>query len=418
MRRTLAPLRHREFRLLFLGRLTSLSGSAIAPIALAFAVLHLTHSATDLGLVLAAGAVPQIVLFLFGGVIADRFRRNRVMVVTDVISAAAQFAACALVLNGSVEIWHLAVLNAIRGGSSAFFFPAAQGLTPQTVPDGQLQEANALLRLTFSGTNIVGASLGGILVATVGPGWALGFDGVTYLLGALFIAAMRVPSTRVAAVGSTVLRELREGWDEFSSRTWLWTIVLSATIANCTMQIGVTVLGPYVAETELGGAASWGFIAGAAGVGFLIGGLIALRIRPKRPLLLAQIVVLLGGCWMLGLALGLPVWAIAVGAGLAGVGFEIFGVFWDLSLQQHIPRDRLSRVYSYDALGSFVAIPIGQALAGPLAAAIGVTEAIWLAFAMFMFGQAMSLLVPSVRTLRRTDISSDDAQPALETTSL
>lgn len=400
----LAPLRHREFRLLFLGRLTSLAGSAIAPIALAFAVLDITGSATDLGLVLAAGMVPQIVLFLFGGVIADRFRRNRVMVVADVIDAAVQLVAAALVLDGAAEIWHLAVLNGVRGAAAAFFFPAAQGLTPQTVPEERLQEANALLRLTFSGTNIVGAALGGILVATVGPGWALGWDGLTYLAGAIFIVAMRVPSTRVAAAGSTVFRELREGWDEFSSRTWLWTVVLAAAVGNCAFQIGVTVLGPYVADTELGGADAWGLILAAGGVGFLVGGLVAFRIRPARPMLVAQTTVLLGGCWMLGLALGLPVWAIAIGAALAGVGFEIFGVFWDLTLQQHVPRDRLSRVSSYDALGSFVAIPLGQVVAGPLSEAIGVTEAIWLAFGMYVVAQASCLFVRDVRTLRRTDI--------------
>lgn len=402
--RALAPLRHREFRLLFLGRLTSLTGSAIAPIALAFAVLDITGSATDLGLVLAAGAVPQIVLFLFGGVIADRFRRNRVMVVTDVVDAAVQLIAAALVLHGSAEIWHLALLNGIRGGASAFFFPAAQGLTPQTVPEDRLQEANALLRLTFSGTNIVGAALGGILVAAVGPGWALGWDGLTYLAGAVFIAAMRVPSTRLATAGSTVVRELREGWDEFAARTWLWTIVLAATVGNCAMQIGVTVLGPYVADTELGGPDAWGLIVAAGGVGFLAGGLVAFRIRPSRPLLVAQAAVLLGGCWMLGLALGLPAWAIALGAALAGVGFEIFGVFWDLALQQHVPRDKLSRVASYDALGSFLAVPVGQVLAGPLAELIGVTEAIWLAFGLYVVAQGGCLLVPDVRRLRRTDV--------------
>ncbi|MGL6278564.1 MAG: MFS transporter, partial [Gaiella sp.] len=164
MRRALAPLRHRPFGLLFAGRLASLSGSAMAPIALAFAVLGLGGTATDLGLVLAAGALPQIALFLFGGVVADRLPRNLVMVGSDVVSGGAQALAAALVLSGDAEIWQLAALNAARGAATAFFFPAAQGLTPQTVPAGELQEANALLRLTFSGTNIVGAALGGILV--------------------------------------------------------------------------------------------------------------------------------------------------------------------------------------------------------------------------------------------------------------
>ena len=407
MKGALAPLRHREFRLLFAGRLTSLAGSAIAPIALAFAVLDITGSASDLGVVLAAGVVPQIAFFLFGGVVADRFRRNRVMVVTDVVDGVVQLAAAVLVLNGTAEILHLAALNAVRGSASAFFFPAAQGLTPQTVPNEELQEANALLRLTFSGTNIVGAALGGLLVAAVGPGWALGWDGATYLAGAVFIGAMRVAPTRVAAAGSTVLRELRVGWQEFSSRTWLWAIVAAAAFGNMAVAGGLNVLGPVVADRELGGAGAWGAIVAAGGVGFLVGGLVSFRIRPRRPLLLAQTALLLGASAVVALALGLPVGAVAAAAALAGIGFEIFGVFWDLSLQQHVPHDRLSRVSSYDALGSFVAIPVGQVLAGPVSDAIGIEATLWLAVVVFVIPVAACLLVPDVRRLERTDLAPD-----------
>lgn len=402
MRAALAPLRHREFRLLFFGRLTSLAGSAIAPIALAFAVLGLTGSPTDLGIVLAAGAAPQIVLFLFGGVIADRLPRNLLMAASDVVSGLAQVVAAVLVLRGDVEIWQLAALNGVRGAASAFFFPAAQGLTPQTVPDTELQEANALLRLTFSGTNIVGAALGGLAVAVAGPGWALAWDGATYLAGAVLVALIRVPSTRVGEAGSSVMRELREGWAEFSGHTWLWTIVAAAAFGNMAMQVGYTVLGPVVADRELGGADAWGLIVAAMGVGFLLGGLSAFRVRPARPLFFAQAVVVFGAGGMVGLALGLPVWGVALGSLVAGAAFELFGVFWDLALQQHVPRDRLSRVSSYDALGSFVAIPLGQLVAGPLAAAIGVTGAIWLAVGVYVTAQASCLLVPDVRRLKRT----------------
>lgn len=406
MRAALAPLRHREFRLLFAGRLTSLAGSAIAPIALAFAVLEITGSPTDLGLVLAAGVVPQILLFLFGGVIADRFPRNHVMVATDLVDGVVQVVAAILVIRGSAEIWHLAALNAVRGGASAFFFPAAQGVTPQTVPVGELQEANALLRLTSSGTNIVGAALGGLLVAAVGPGWALAWDSATYFAGAVVISAMRVPSTRAAAAATSVLAELREGWNEFSSRTWLWAVVAAAAVGNMANAIGWVVLGPVVADRELGGASSWGFLTAAFSAGFVLGGLVAFRIRPDRPLRAGQVALLLAPLGMAGLALGLPTWAIAVGAILGGIGMEIFGVFWDLSLQQHVPGDRLSRVSSYDALGSFVAIPVGQVLAGPLAAAVGVEGAIWISVALFAAAIALPLATRDVRELRRLDASA------------
>jgi MFS family permease len=404
MREALAPLRHRQFRLLFLGRLTSLTGSAIAPIALAFAVLEISGSATDLGLVLAAGMVPQILFFLFGGVVADRLPRNRVMVAADVVDGVAQLAAAALVLGGDAAVWHLAALNAARGGASAFFFPAAAGITPQTVPPAELQQTNALLRLTTSGTNVVGAALGGLLVAAMGPGWALGWDGVTYLAGAVFIAAMRVPAAG-RMPGSSVLRELREGWTEFASRTWLWAIVAAAALGNMAFQIGFAVLGPVVASRELGGASAWGFIVASSGVGFILGGLLAFRLRPRRPLRLGSYALLLGSLGLVGLALELPTWAIALGALVAGMGLEIFGVFWDLSLQQHVPNERLSRVSSYDALGSFVAIPLGQVLAGPLADAIGIEAAIWFAVALFTVPIVGTLLVRDVRDLERTDLA-------------
>ena len=320
MRSALAPLREREFRLLFVGRLTSQAGSAIAPIALAFAVLEITGSATDLGIVIAAGFVPQILLFLFGGVIADRFPRHRVMVTTDVIDGFVQLAAAVLVLRGSAEIWHLAALNAVRGGATAFFFPAAQGLTPQTVPAAQLQEANAILRLTHSGTNIVGTALGGLLVAAVGPGWALGWDAATYFAGAAVLALMRTRSTRPAAADTSVLAELRDGWIEFSSRTWLWTIVAAAALGNMATSMGLVVLGPVVADRELGGAGPWGFILASLSTGFVVGGVIALRIRPVHPLRAGQIALLVAPLTMVGLALDLPVWAIAAGASVQGSG--------------------------------------------------------------------------------------------------
>jgi MFS family permease len=379
----------------------------MAPVALAFAVLDAgdgTGRPGDLGLVLAAGAVPQVLLFLVGGVLADRLPRNLVMVASDVVSGACQIAAGVLVLNGSVTVWQLAALNVGRGAATAFFFPAAQGLTPQTVPGSMLQEANALLRLTFSGTNIVGAAIGGVLVAAAGPGWALALDGATYLLGAVLVARIHVPSTRAAQAGASVLGDLREGWAEFAGRTWLWTIVLAAAFSNMAMQVGFTVLGPVIAKRDLGGADAWGAILSAMGVGFLVGGLLAFRLRPERPLLFAQAVVVLGAAGMAALALGLPGWGVAVGALVAGAAFELFGVFWDLSLQQHVPPDRLSRVASYDALGSFVAIPLGLVAAGPLSAALGTSTAIWLAVAVFLCANAACLLVPDLWRIRRTDV--------------
>jgi len=196
VRASTAPLHEREFRLLFAGRITSLFGSAIAPVALAFAVLDLTGSKTDLGLVLAAREIPLIVFLLAGGIWADRLPRNVVMVGANVFSALSQAAAAALLIAGSAEIWHLAALAAVNGGASAFFFPASAGVIPQTVPAGILQQANALLALAMNSAMIGGAAVAGFLVAAFGSGWALAIDAGTYLVGASFVALMRLPAVR------------------------------------------------------------------------------------------------------------------------------------------------------------------------------------------------------------------------------
>jgi len=231
LRETLAPLREREFRLLFSGRFVSFLGSAVAPIALAFAVIDdLDGSASELGLVLTCTWIPQIVFILVGGVVADRLPRHVVLVATNVVSGGVQVASAALLLTGTAEIWHFAVLQVVRGAASAFFFPASTGIVPQTVSAPMLQQANALLRLTNSISFVLGAAAGGIFVAAVGSGWALAFDGVTYFLSALVLVFMRVPG-RIAA-GTSFVRELAQGWREFKSRQWLWVIVVARCSAT------------------------------------------------------------------------------------------------------------------------------------------------------------------------------------------
>lgn len=402
MRVAVAPLRHRDFRLLFLGRLTSLAGSAVAHVAFAFAVLGIGGTAGDLGLVLAAGTIPQLLFVLVGGVVADRLPRHIVMVAADVVAGLVQLTTATLVLTGRAEIWQLAALNMVRGTASAFFAPASSGITPQTVPAAELQSANALLRLTQSATTVLGAMLGGLLVAAVGPGWALMWDGLTYLAGGAFIGAMRVRAA-IRDGASDFLGELREGWSEFSARTWLWAIVAAASLGNMAFGMGWVVLGPVVAEERLGGAAGWGFISGAGAIGFVVGGLVALRIRPRRILRIAVAFLLISCAGMAALALGLPVWAVAVASLFTGLGLEIFSVFWDLSLQQQIPNDRLSRVSAYDWLGSLAALPVGMALAGPLADAVGIETAIWFAVGLWVVPNVLLLAVKDVRTLERTD---------------
>lgn len=398
----LGPLAEREFSLLFAGRVVSLAGSAIAPIALAFAVLELTDSASDLGLVLAAGWLPQVFLLLAGGVWADRLPRNVVMVGSNLLSGATQGVVALLLLTGHAQLWHLVALSAARGVASSFFFPASQGLVPQTVSPGRLQQANALLRLSLNGTNIGGAAVGGVLVAAIGSGWAIAFDAATYALSAAILARMSIQAAERAA-GRDFLHELREGWGEFRSRTWLWAIVAQAGVGNMAWAGGFIVLGPLVSRRELGGAAAWGAILACQSAGLVLGGLAALRLRPQRQLLVGTLGLLLLGPVVAFFALGAPVAVIAGAALCSGVGLELFSVFWDTSLQQHVPLDVLSRVSSYDALGSFVAIPVGLSIVGPISDAIGVKETLWIIAAVQVSSVLAVLGVRDVRELRRLD---------------
>ncbi len=401
----LAPLAHREFRLLFLGRATAILGNAIAPVALAFAVLDLTGSKTDLGIVLAARSFPQIVFILIGGIWADRLPRHHVMVASDVVSGASQAAVAALLILGEAEIWHLALFGVVNGTASAFFFPASQGIVPQTVPPALLQQANALLRLVLNASFIGGAAVGGLLVAAFGSGTAIAIDAGTYLVGALFVGAMRLPRN-LRLEGASFLADLRLGWDEFRARTWLWVIVIQFSFVNAVESGAFNVLGPVVADEELGGAKDWGLIVAAQSVGMVAGALIGLRFRPRRMLLVATLAILLmpGVLVALGHPLALPL--ILAAAFLAGIGIETFGVLWDTTMQQQIPGEMLSRVYSYDMLGSIAFVPIGLAVAGPVAELVGVEAALWGAAAIAVAVTLPVLLVRDVQTLERKPVTS------------
>jgi predicted MFS family arabinose efflux permease len=396
------PFRLRNFRLLFAGELVSLLGTAVAPIALAFAVLELTGSATDLGYVLAAGWAPQVVFILIGGVLGDRLPRNLVMVGANLLSAAAQGVTAGLLLAGVAQVWQLALLQAVRGTATALFFPAAQGVVPEIVETELLQPANAMIRLAQNGSTVLGAGVGGILVAAAGPGWAIAFDAATYLASALILVWIRIPRV-VREAGQTIVRDLIEGWNEFRSREWLWVIVVCASVANLVATASFGVLGPLIAKLYLGGATAYGAILASQGAGFIAGGVLSLRWRPQRPLLVSVLFLLPTAAEIACYAAVRETAVIAAVAFVAGLGLEVFGVNWITALQQHIPGQVLSRVSSYDALGSFVFIPLGLVIAGPLAAQLGATETLWLFLAVGVLSIGGALLSRDVRTLRRVD---------------
>jgi len=400
VRGALAPLAEREFRLLFLGRTVSFVGNSFASVALAFAVLDVTGSKADLGYVLAARSLPQVVFILAGGVWADRLPRHHVMVGSNLASGASQAALAALLLSGSAHLGELLALAAVNGTSSAFFFPASTGIVPQTVPTPILQPANALLRLGLNASSIGGAALGGVVVAVSSPGWAIAVDAGTFIAAAALIAAMRLP-TGLRLAGSSFLSELGQGWREFRSRAWLWAIVLQFSFVNAAETGSVYVLGPSVARAHLGGEASWGAVLAADGIGLICGGVIMLRLRPRRLLLWATLGIFLMPLLPLALAFPLSLPIVVGAAFVAGFGTEVFGILWDTTMQQEIPGETLSRVSSYDALGSFVLIPVGLSAAGVIASVIGTRSTYFGAAALIATATALVLLIRDVRELQR-----------------
>lgn len=398
-----SPLRHAPFRWLLAARTIGIVGNAVAPIALAFAVLDLTGSPVDLGLVVGARSIANVAVLLFGGVIADRLPRRLVLVGTSVGAALTQGVVAALVLTGTAAIWSLIALSILNGAVSAVSLPAAAAMVPETVPADVLRPANALLRLGLNGGTILGASVGAGVVALVGPGVGLAVDAASFALAALCYARMRLPhQTPRPASGGSVLSDLREGWREFSGRRWIWIVVAQFTVLNAAYVGGSTVVGPVVADASFG-RAGWGLVVAAQAVGLAVGAIVALRWRPRHALgigvgLMAVTALPLAA---LGLLPSLPVLLIAFGLG--GIAMELFSIAWDQSLQTNVPRDALSRVYSYDMVGSFVAVPLGETLVGPLTQSFGTVQT--------LLGCALVVLLASIAAVSTRSVRGLTTDP-------
>src|SRR4051812_29075525 len=285
-------------------------------VALAFAVLELTGSASELGLVLAARMVPLVGFLLAGGVMADRLPRRTVMIAADVVRLVSQGAIAALLIAGEAHVWQLAALSAVTGGATAFFNPASTGLMPAVGSPGRLQQANALRGLAMAGGQIAGPAFAGLLVAGAGAGWALAVDAATFGVSVAFLAFLRVPVMERLKVHS-MLADLREGWDTFRSHTWLWTFVAAAALGNF-LNAAQGVLGPLVAKESLGGATAWALIVSALGVGSLAGGVLALHVEPRRPMLVATLSLSVFALPLAMLALEVPAVWIALVSLFAG----------------------------------------------------------------------------------------------------
>jgi MFS family permease len=411
LRDSTAALEERDFRMLWLGQTGSAIGDALVGVALAFAVLELGGSASALGIVFAAFSIPRVVLTLAGGVWSDRLPRRQVMLACDVVRAGAQAVVAPLLITGSAELWHVVALAAVMGSASAFFQPASTGLMPQIVSRERLQQANALVSISQSAAHIFGPLLAGLIVATIGSGWAFAIDGVSFLFSAAFLLAMRIPD-RAAPDRRAFVTELAEGWREVVSRTWVVACILAFSLSNASLG-AFQILGPLVSERELGGAAAWGVIVTGGAIGGLLGGALALRWKPRRPLVPGFILMALATVQLFALIPPLPVAAIAISSMVTIGAIVISNAFWDTMLQQHIPASALSRVISYDWMVSLMFQPIAFAAVGPVSEAVGIAQTLALAAGIGIVANLGVLLVPGVRNLERRErgAGAADATP-------
>jgi len=413
--RTPAPLHHRDFRLLFTGRTVGYLGNAAAPIALAYAVLDLTGSFAELGLVVVARSVANVVLLLAGGVLADRWPRALVLTGSQMMAAGTQGAVAALVLTGTATVPLLAGLGVLNGAAAAIAFPATASLVPHTVPAHLLRQANALSRLGLNAALVGGAAVGGALVALVGPGWGLALDATCFAVAALCFS--RITAALVArTIRTSPWRDLREGWVEFVARRWVWVVVAQFCVVNAAWVGGTAVLGPAVANTTIG-RLGWGFSSAALGAGLAIGALIAMRRQPDRALGFGVLLCLTLTAPLLVLARGPSLVVLLPVMFVAGVALEQFGVAWDVSLQENVPPERLARVYSYDALGSYLAIPLGEVAVGPIAERVGIGPTLVGCAALIAAATLTALVSNDVRQLRRRPPVTDHAPHSQESPS-
>jgi MFS family permease len=399
--RTLVPsvLRQREFRLLFAGQTVSLVGDGMLNVALAFAVLDLTGSVSDLGFVLAAGRAPLVLTVLAGGVVADRLPRRALMVGADLVRLVALGLSAGLVIAGEARLWELLALQGLFGVAGGFFYPASSGLLPLTVPPELLQQANALRGLSQAAGAIAGPAIAGVLVAAADPGWALAADSASFAVSAGSLALLRLPA-HVRPEPQRFLRDLADGWYELRSRTWVWVTILVAGAIGNIFSAAFGTLGPGIAKAHLGGAGAWAAIVAAQGAGGFLGGLIVLRLRASRPIVAANLAWgLLAVCNLL-LAFVAPVPAIAAGALVAGLGLAVGQALWDTTLQRRIPQAALSRVSAYDWFGSLIFNPLGYAAVGPVAAAIGARTTLIVAGCWFVASSTCLASLPGIRSLR------------------
>lgn len=389
-----------NFRWFFLSRSINTVGGMMTPVTIAFAVLKIDNSASALGVVLTAQMGMNVLCLLFGGVIADRLPRRAVMQTCYLVMAAVQLTMCVSLLSGWATVASMTVLGAIAGGVAAFSMPAQQGLIPQLVTREQLQQADSLMSFVRNGATFVGPIIGTLLVASIGPELALAADGCSFLVAAVLLARVVLPPA--ARQATSMLVQLREGWSEFVSRTWLWVIVVAFGVLNA-IQMGVwVVVGPVIAKNNPDlGISGWGVVLGAEAVGMLVMSVVLMRVHIHHLLRDGMAGIALIAIPLLLLGIHPHTVILAAVAFIGGAGSQVFSTAWTVAMMEQIPGAVLSRVASYDMLGSFIAIPIGTMTFGWLASNVDIRPLVIAAGCCYAALALATLLVPSVRNLTR-----------------
>jgi MFS family permease len=391
-------LASRDFRLLLADRLIAPGAMAFSMVGVSFAVLDAGGSPADLSYVLAAQIAPCLLFCLLGGVIADRIAPQRVIVAANLLIAVGEGTFGLLVLTSRPALWEMIVLETVSGTGVAVFYPASQALLPVLAPGALLQQASALSRLVMNAAQMSGAAVAGVVVAVIKPGWALTICGAGMTLTVPLLLRIRAqPSRPEPSTG--MLRDLRDGWSEFVSHTWLWVIVAQFCVVMMAWFGGFEVLGPVLAKEHLGGPVAWGAIMAAESVGLVAGGLFSLCWSPRRPMLLVVVIGGITALTPLSLAMLWPLPLICLTSFGVGMATEIMMVVWTVAMARKIRPDALARVSGYDALGSMMATPAGALVAGPAATAIGVRKAQYGAAALIAGVSALALIP---RDIRRT----------------
>jgi MFS family permease len=377
MRGRMALFGVRDFRVFYLGYATSLLGSAMAPIAITFAVLGRGGTPTQLGYVMAAGVVPQVLFMIGGGVLADRFGRRRVMLGTDTLRLVTQATLAAALFALPVPVWAFVLLSALRGTGEAFFTPALGGLRADIAPPERLADANALLSAVDSGARVIGPGLAGVLIAVFSPAVVIAADAATYAASVLALSLLHVPA--VTPSGRSAWGDLAEGWAAFREHAWIWLTTAQWGLLNLFTYAPYILLGPVLAQEYLGGARAWGLIGGAQAAGVAAMSLALVGRQPPRPVLASVTGTVAVPLPCAALALHAPAVVVAAAALVAGAGIAVSGTFWASAMQQRIPARLYSRITAFNATGAFALGSAGLAVVGPIAAAVG--QAHLLAFA-------------------------------------